>query len=264
MNIPGYSGHIPYKNEFIGLTTGSSNKAAEITYRGTNHPNSLSSYGNAIVNSSNAMSPPRSDAVDRRFETPEKGLAVSNLSKYSKTWLAGPQHEIKNQCIPGYTGFIPGVQAENVFSKSYSKNTNKSFNGKITRGHDLSPEKRFQTITQKKYNEKNFRRIVEKPDIASMRDYLEYTMTLNKDQKVNRVEFLSKSPGNAINPRGEYVDTSLTTFSPEKHQRDLNASPLAYHSKEIQVKPKLLEKGLATNKDFQCLPQGFQKIFAAD
>lgn len=146
-NIPGYSGHIPYRNEFVGLTTGASNQAAEISYRSINQPTTMGQYGTAIVNSSAAMSPPRSDAVDRRFESPEKGLAVSNLSKYSKTWMGGPQHEIRNQCIPGYTGFIPGVQAENVFSKSYAKNTNKSFNEKITRGHDLSPQKRFQTIT---------------------------------------------------------------------------------------------------------------------
>lgn len=83
-----------------------------------------------------------------------------------------------------------------------------------------------------------------------MRDYLEYTMTLNKDQKATRVDFLSKSPTKAINMRGEYIDPSLTTMSPEKRQRDLNASPLAYHAKEVQVRPKLLEKGLAGNREF--------------
>ena len=256
-NIPGYSGHIPYKQEFVGLTTGASNHACEITYKTNTNPSALSAYGGAIMNQAAAMSPPRSNAVDRRFETPEKSLAVSNLSKYSKTWLAGPQHEVKNQCIPGYTGFIPGVQSENVFSKSYSKNTAKSFNGKIVRGHDLPPEKRFVSMTQKKYNEKNFRRIVEKPDIASMRDYLEYTMTLNKDQKANRADYLAKSPIPATSRRGEYIDPSMTTLSPAKHTRDLNASPLAYHAKEIQLKPKLLEKNLATNPDFQTLPAGF-------
>lgn len=64
-NIPGYSGHIPYKNEFVGLTTGASNQAAEISYRSAAQPNSMSQYGSAIVNSTAAMPPPRSDAVDR-------------------------------------------------------------------------------------------------------------------------------------------------------------------------------------------------------
>lgn len=59
---------------------------------------------------------------------------VSNLSKYSTTWLNGPAHEIRNQCIPGYTGFIPSVQAENQFSNSYAHNTAKSFHNKIIKG----------------------------------------------------------------------------------------------------------------------------------
>lgn len=200
--------------------------------------------------------------MDRRYETPEKSLAVSNLSKFSRSWIAGPQHEIRNQCIPGYTGFIPGVQAENVFSKSYAKNTAKSFNNKITRGIDLSPDKRFQTMTQKKYNEKNFRRITEKPDIASMRDYLEYTMTLNKDKRNDKQQFMTASPANAVNARGEYMDPSGATFSPEKRVRDLNQSPLAYHAKEVQLKPALLEKRLATTREFQTLPDGYKKVFS--
>lgn len=77
-------------------------------------------------------------------------------------------------------------------------------------------------MTQKKYNEKNFRRITEKPDIASMRDYLEYTMSLNKDKRNETGAFMTASPCNKVNARGEYMDPSGATFSPEKRQRDLN------------------------------------------
>lgn len=108
-NIPGYSGHVPFKSEFVGLTTGASNHAAEMTYKSVKDPSSLSSYGAAILNTHERIAGGRSDVVNTRFESPEKSLAVSNLSKYSKTWLCGPQHEVVNQCIPGYTGFIPGV-----------------------------------------------------------------------------------------------------------------------------------------------------------
>lgn len=107
---------------------------------------------------------------------------VSNNSKHSKTWLCGPQHEIKNQSIPGYTGFIPGIQAENQFSISYAKATGKSYADRIIKGADLPKDKRFTSMHQKKFNEKNFRRILERPeDMTNMRDYFEYSVTLNKN-----------------------------------------------------------------------------------
>ena len=110
-------------------------------------------------------------------------MMVSTLSKYSKSWVNGPTHEIHDQRVPGYTGFIPGVHAENVFSSTYSRNTAKSLAGKITRGQDLSPNKRFLTVNMKKFNDKANRRITERPQMASQRDYLEYTMTVNKDNR---------------------------------------------------------------------------------
>ena len=72
---------------------------------------------------------------------------IGNNSRESNTWLNGPKHNIRNQCVPGYTGFISGVKSENLFSKSYADNTAKSFKEKITRGADLSPDKRFVSIS---------------------------------------------------------------------------------------------------------------------
>ena len=60
--------------------------------------------------------------------------------------MNGPKHNIRNQSVPGYTGFIPGVKAENLFGKSYADNTAKSFKSKITRGADFSSEKRFMSM----------------------------------------------------------------------------------------------------------------------
>ena len=59
---------------------------------------------------------------------------LGNKSKDAKSWINGPTHEIRNQCLPGYTGFIPGVKAENVFSTTYAINTAKSFANKIAVG----------------------------------------------------------------------------------------------------------------------------------
>ena len=103
------------------------------------------------------------------------------MSKTSCTWMNGPTHEIRNQCIPGYTGFISGVNSENLYGKSYSHNTAKSFKGKIPRGFDHQSNRRFLSQNMGAYREKNFRRIAERPEYASRRDYLEYMVTLNQD-----------------------------------------------------------------------------------
>lgn len=88
--------------------------------------------------------------------------------------------------MPGYTGFVSGINSENLYGKSYSHNTAKSFKGKILRGFDHEPQKRFVSQNQKIYKEVNNRRVAERPEFASRRDYLEYMMTLNNDTQAKQ------------------------------------------------------------------------------
>jgi len=76
----------------------------------------------------------------------ERGMQVSNLSRYSQSWMCGPQHDVRMQQVPGYTGFISGVKSENQFSNGYAKTSAKSICGKINRDADFSPEKRYMTM----------------------------------------------------------------------------------------------------------------------
>ena len=99
----------------------------------------------------------RSTMVDGSNEAFQGSKMIGNNSRESNTWLNGPKHDIRNQCVPGYTGFISGVKSENLFSKSYADNTAKSFKEKITRGADLAPDKRFVSMNQKKFNDKHHR-----------------------------------------------------------------------------------------------------------
>jgi len=46
-----------------------------------------------------------------------------NWSKYAKNWISGPTHEVAVQRVPGYTGHVKGLIAENLFAKSYAKTT---------------------------------------------------------------------------------------------------------------------------------------------
>jgi hypothetical protein len=89
------------------------------------------------------MGQSRSRSIDGSNEKNERMASLGKTSKNSVTWVNGPQHEIRNQCIPGYTGFISGVKSENVYAKSYSTSTAKSFTDKITRGGNLVDQKRF-------------------------------------------------------------------------------------------------------------------------
>ena len=108
---------------------------------------------------------------------------IGNRSKDAKSWINGPTHEIRNQCLPGYTGFIPGVKAENVFSTTYSTNTANSFANNIARGVESSPDERFKTVCADKFSPYSNRRIIDNKDFASKRDYFEYTIAVNSNMK---------------------------------------------------------------------------------
>ncbi len=91
--------------------------------------------------------------------------------------------------------------------------------------------------------------------MASRRDYLEYTLAVNREQKQAR-DGLLNSPTRTQkstvhdNAKREYVDPSATTVSPFKFRRDLNGSPHQPNAKDIQVKPRLVERGLANSPQY--------------
>ena len=262
--IPGYSGHIPLKQDLIGLTTGESNRKAGQDY--VNSKTGMSSAGAQIVSSSQLGSM-RSTQVDGSSEGLQKTKMIGNNSRESATWLNGPKHNIRNQCVPGYTGFISGVKSENLFAKSYADNTAKSFKEKITRGADLAPEKRFVSMSQKKYNDKHFRRVQQSPDNTSKRDYLEYMMTINQEHaaKPNQTStsFLQRA-GSTDRFTGAYMDQTGATMSPQKYSRHLNGSPMLTYSSKTQIKPAMLEKNLTGNQNYEKLPENFKRIFTED
>ena len=177
----------------------------------------------------------RSNSVDGSNEKGERSTMRGNMSKTSVSWMNGPMHNIRNQCIPGYTGFVSGVNSENLYGKSYSHNTAKSFKGKILRGFDHEPQKRFVSQNQKVFKETASRRIADRPEFRSRRDYLEYMMSMNLDAQQTRTDnqnYLSKT-GTFDKFKGTYFDHTDTTVSPKKHSRDLKGSPLQIHQDAV-------------------------------
>jgi hypothetical protein len=66
-----------------------------------------------------------------------------NSSKFAKNWACGPNHMIRNQQVPGYTGHVKGLISENLFSNSYANSTAKAIGKKHAIGHELSAKERF-------------------------------------------------------------------------------------------------------------------------
>ena len=73
--IPGYSGHIPYKADLIGLTTGESNRKAGEDYRYHKCGGAMSNAGSQIIGPS-ATGSMRSTSVDGSNEGLQRARMV--------------------------------------------------------------------------------------------------------------------------------------------------------------------------------------------
>jgi hypothetical protein len=71
-----------------------------------------------------------------------------NWSKYAKNWVAGPNHEVVKQHVPGYTGHVPGVFSENLFAKSYARCTSTAIGKQHPKGYDVTPKVRYMSQTK--------------------------------------------------------------------------------------------------------------------
>ena len=69
--------------------------------------------------------------------------------------------------IVGYTGHVPGIVSENMYAKSYGKNTASALHGDFCRGIDIPKREKYRSQSQSEYNPLNFRRYSEKPAYIS-------------------------------------------------------------------------------------------------
>ena len=238
-----------------------------MTYRSTR--GKFNDVGATILSIAGGKQNSRSNSIDGGISSREAIKMHGNHSKNSVSWINGPTHEIQDQCVPGYTGFIPGVKAENVFSTTYANNCNKSFREVIPRGHDPKGSQRYNTVSNEKFSPRSFRRIIENKDMASRRDYLEYTMSLNQAAATERDRFLRSPQRNGLptkvgNSRTAVEDPSGATISPIKHKRDLNGSPLQALCNDVQVKPRLIERKIAQSQHYATLGDGFKRAMAQE
>lgn len=105
--FPGYMGHIPMKNEVIGLTVGATNEniktymEREPAYSDKLVPSVQNDYSNFDKNyfTNNTLS--------KEYKL-EEDQAFSNRSKLAKTWINGSKYQIYPQHIPGKFFYFQG------------------------------------------------------------------------------------------------------------------------------------------------------------
>ena len=102
---PGYTGHLPYRNDTVGMTTGEAHKSCLEQYELNNSTNLTSKFmlANAMVPKTSRNTGLRSDSQGayntldaQKLYMQQKMKLVGNQSRNAASWLGGPKHEIRD------------------------------------------------------------------------------------------------------------------------------------------------------------------------
>jgi hypothetical protein len=147
--FPGYMGHIPMKNEVIGMTVGATNEyiksylTREPEYEEKLVPsaqNDYAYYNKGYFNENFA----------KEYKL-EEDKNFSNRSKEAKTWIGGAKYSIYPQHIPGYTGQITGVVSSNIIGMNYAKTSAVAIKGEYHKMADVPSDDRYKTQFKKDF-----------------------------------------------------------------------------------------------------------------
>ena len=144
--LPGYTGHVPLKNDLFGKTAGTINR--EINFSGGNETN----MGRIALKQS------MYGQVDLPACAKMNKDVYGTTSKWSKNWIAGPTHMIRRQQVPGYTGHIRGMVGRDSMPKSYAKVTATLFSKEHPIKVDNTPKGCFSSTQRDEYRTSNNRR----------------------------------------------------------------------------------------------------------
>ena len=162
--LPGYTGHVPKKNEIYGCTAGDINRLI------TAEAQKPSKYDIDV-----AVSKPTYEQRDYFVDPPAKDevndkLQYGNTSMKGQNWIGGPTENIKAQHIPGYQGYIPQVTSENLYGKSFAKTTGKAINGEYKAGFEHPVKETYTTEAAAEFSKDNFRALKEEIEPAEIKD----------------------------------------------------------------------------------------------
>lgn len=126
--LPGYTGFVPNKNHVYGCTAGDINRIiTKSGYKPSNYDVETTQAKPQYATRELYSNPPAQDEANKQ-------LQYGNNSRQGDNWLGGPSLNIKAQHVPGYAGYIPKVNAENLYGKSFAKETAISINSEHVTG----------------------------------------------------------------------------------------------------------------------------------
>jgi hypothetical protein len=199
--FPGYMGHIPMKNEVIGMTVGATNKfikgyfTKEPDYEQTFVPSiykDYTYYNRGYFN----------EGMSKAYELEEDKI-FSNRSKEARTWISGNKHRLYPEHIPGYTGHVSGIEPAGkkgspIFGMSYAKATSKAIKGEYSKDIDVPPEERYTSIQKASFGVPKMRSKEDmqylerksKEDMETTQKAVQYFEQLRKTNLNTNKEFL--------------------------------------------------------------------------
>jgi hypothetical protein len=138
--LPGYTGHVPKKMEVFGQTAGETNRIIISHSRKPSNveESSFLTNGREVHHAKRTLysnQPPQDQEL--------YSMQFGNVSRKGSNWIGGPTQNVKAQYIPGYQGFVPSIKAENIFAKSFAKNTATAVNKEFEGGFDHPVHKRY-------------------------------------------------------------------------------------------------------------------------
>jgi len=273
--MTGYTGHVPKKQLIFGMTTGDTGRLLKDD-KGTDK----FYEGNHIK------------GVDRRH----------NKSAFdgNNYWIGGPTSNFMPQKVPGYTGHVPSVKAENLFAKSFARITGRAHKLGTKRVNCYSQRQKMKSQNTVEYNPYNFTRLMKEPELLENIDYKDYASYVNKEiepskrstinqsasinddlivtQKPSRSPFNSFALSNSIALQKNNFLQNMKSI-PQKDRNSLTSSSqfmsevpsITQYGKFSQnkhnvspIKPRLVERKIATNRKFLNMSTGFQKVFTKD
>jgi hypothetical protein len=183
--LPGYTGHVPSKNERFGATAGQIKR--EILLDKGKHPITLQTSPNEKDRWYSSHFVPKIDPNSEIY---------GNKSRFARNWVCGPNHMIRHQRVPGYTGHIKGLVSENLFSESFGNTTARAVGKVHPIGHEIEPKVRFLSQNSFVYRPTNFRRFIDKPQMIPKKDYIDYSRFINDTFAEEKEQILNKTMEN--------------------------------------------------------------------
>lgn len=144
--LPGYTGHVPTKNDFCGKTTGS--VCREIITAG----------GSQLELDKMEQKRHESQQIPLPAQKEINKNVFGNQSRHAKNWISGPTHMIRQQHVPGYTGHVRGMVHKDFMPKSYAKVTAELFSNPHPMAEGTDPTIRYTATQRAAYKPYNFRR----------------------------------------------------------------------------------------------------------